>query len=173
MIKKGNKEIDEVEVEELTIEDVKKAIRNLKNYKAAGTDGMHSELIKYRGDKLLNRMYELVRQIWEEERIPERWRETIIFLIHKRGDRNRCENYRGIAVGNAAYKIFLNIILGKIKPYIEKVMGDYQNGFRDGRSVSDNIFALRIINEKLWEYNQGVQYLLIDFLYIEMHYRNV
>jgi len=28
-------------------------------------------------------------------------------------------------------------------------MGDYQNGFRDGRSVIDNIFALRIINEKL------------------------
>jgi hypothetical protein len=42
-------------------------------------------------------------------------------------------------------------------------MGDYQNGFRDGRSVTDNIFALRIINEKLWEYNQGVQYLFIDF----------
>jgi len=57
----------------------------------------------------------------------------------------------------------MNIILGKIKPYIEKVMGDYQNGFRDGRSVIDNIFALKIINEKLWEYNQSVQYLLIDF----------
>jgi len=56
-----------------------------------------------------------------------------------------------------------NIILGKIKPYIVKVMGDYQNGFRDGRSVIDNIFALRIINKKLWEYNQSVQYLFIDF----------
>jgi len=30
LIKKGNKEIGEVEVAELTIEDVKKAIRNLK-----------------------------------------------------------------------------------------------------------------------------------------------
>ena len=42
-------------------------------------------------------------------------------------------------------------------------MGDYQNGFRDGRSVIDNIFPLKIINEKLWEYNQSVQYLFIDF----------
>jgi zona occludens toxin (predicted ATPase) len=57
----------------------------------------------------------------------------------------------------------LNIILGKIKPYIEKVMGDYQNRFRDGRSVIGNIFALKIINEKLWENNQSVQYLFIDF----------
>ena len=31
-------------------------------------------------------------------------------------------------------------------------MWDYHSGFRDG-----------IINEKLWEYNQSVQYLFIDF----------
>jgi len=53
--------------------------------------------------------------------------------------------------------------LGRIKPYIENVMGDHQNGFIDGRSVIYNIFALKIINEELWEYNQSVQYLFIDF----------
>jgi len=119
--------------------------------------------MKYGGNKLLNRVYEIVRQILEEERIPEEWKETIIVPIHKRGDRDRCENYRGIALGNSAYKILSNIILGKIKPYIEKIKGDHQNGFRDGRSVIDNIFALKIIKEKIWEYNQSVQYLFIDF----------
>ena len=108
-------------------------------------------------------MYELVRQMWEEERIPEEWKEIIIVPIHKRGDRDGCENYRGIALGIAAYKILSNIILGKIKPYIEKVIGDNQNGFRDGRPVIDNTPALKIINEKLWEYNQSVQYLFTDF----------
>jgi len=141
---------------------LKKAIRNLKNNKAAETDGIHPELIKYGGNKLLNRIYELVRRIWEEERIPEKWKETIV-PIHKRGDTDRCENYRGIALGNATYKILSNIILGKIKPYIEKNIGDYQNGLRDGRSVIDNIFELKIINEKIWEYNQNVQYLFVDF----------
>ena len=63
-------------------------------------------------------------QIWEEERIPEGWKETIVVPIHKRGNRDRCDNYRGIALGNAAYKILSNIILGKNKPHIEKVMGD-------------------------------------------------
>jgi len=53
--------------------------------------------------------------------------------------------------------------LGKINPHIEKIMGDYQNAFRDGRSVIDNIFALKIINKKIWECNQSVQYLFIDF----------
>jgi hypothetical protein len=121
-------------------------------------------------------MYELVRQIWEEERMPEEWKETIIVSIHKRGDRDKCENYRGIALGNAANKILLNIILGKLTPHIEKFRGDYWNGYRDARSVTDNIFALKIINQKVWEYNQSVQNLFIDFqktLYIEIHCGNV
>ena len=87
----GNREINEIE--ELTTEDVKKAMRNLKTKKAAGTDGIHPELIKYRGSKLLNRIYEQVRQIWEEERIPEEWKETIIAPIYKKGDRVRYEYY--------------------------------------------------------------------------------
>jgi hypothetical protein len=78
--------------------------------------------------------------------------------IHKKGDRDRCENYREIALGNAAYKILADIVVGKMKPYIETVMGDYQNGFRTGRSVIDNTFVL-----KIWEYNQSVQHLFRDF----------
>ena len=86
-----------------------------------------------------------------------------MFPYTKKNDRERCENYRGIALGNAAYKILVNIILGKIKPYIEKTTRDSQNGFTEGRSVTDNIFALKITNEKIWEYNQSVHYLFTDF----------
>ena len=74
-------------MEEITIEDVEKAVRNLRNNKLLGTDGIHSELIKYGGYRLLNIIYELVRQILEEERIPAEWKETIIIPIHKRGVR--------------------------------------------------------------------------------------
>jgi hypothetical protein len=43
----------------------------------------------------------------------------------------------------------VNKILRKVKPHIEKITEDNQNGFRDGRSVIDNIFALKIINDKI------------------------
>jgi len=42
-------------------------------------------------------------------------------------------------------------------------MGDCQNRFRDGSSVINNISVLQIINEKIWEYDQSVQYLVIHF----------
>ena len=86
---------------------------NLENNKVSGTDGIHLELIKYRGIKLLNISYELVRLMWGEERIPDEWKETIIVPIYKKGDRDKCENYRGITLGNAAYKVLANIILEK------------------------------------------------------------
>jgi len=41
-------------------------------------------------------MYQLVRQIWEGERIPEEYKETIIVPIYKKGERGSCENYRGM-----------------------------------------------------------------------------
>jgi PHP family Zn ribbon phosphoesterase len=56
LLKIGNREFNGADVEELTIEDVKKAMINLKNKKAAGTDGIRPEL-KYRGNELLNRIY--------------------------------------------------------------------------------------------------------------------
>jgi hypothetical protein len=122
-------------------------MRNLKNKKVTGTDRIHQELIKYGENNLLNRIHEVVRQILEEERISEEWKEIIIVPIYKKRDTDRRENYRGIALENAAYKILVNVSLEKIKPYIEKITGDYQNGFTDGRSVVDNIFVIKIINE--------------------------
>ena len=56
LFKTGNRENNLFDVE-LTLEDVKKATRNLKNNKAAGTAGMHPELIKYGRNKLLHSVY--------------------------------------------------------------------------------------------------------------------
>jgi len=49
----------------------------------------------------LNRIYEIVRQIWEDERISEECEETITFPIYKKRDRDRCENYWGVGLRNA------------------------------------------------------------------------
>jgi len=49
-----------------------------------GTDGIHPELTQYGENKLLNRICELLRQISEEERIPEEWKEIITVLIYKK-----------------------------------------------------------------------------------------
>jgi hypothetical protein len=50
-----------------------------------------------------------------------RMERTIIVPIHKRGDRDKRENYRGIALRNAAYRILSNIILEKLNHILKKL----------------------------------------------------
>jgi hypothetical protein len=65
--------------------------------------------------------------------------------------------------GSTTYKILSNILLSRLTPYAEEIIGDHQCGFRCNRSTTDNIFSIRQIVEKKWEYNEAVHQLFIDF----------
>src|SRR6201996_3853651 len=41
--------------------------------------------------------------------------------------------------------------------------GDYQCGFRNGRSTTDQLFIIRQIMEKAWEHNISIHQLFVDF----------
>jgi hypothetical protein len=74
-----------------------------------------------------------------------------------------CSNYRGISHLATAYKILSNILLPRLTPYAEEIIGDHQCGFRRSRSTADHIFSVRQILEKEWEYKEAVHQLFIDF----------
>ena len=110
---------------------------NMKNGKAPGLDNRTVELIKNGGPELLQRICELLLQIWEQERVPEEWEIGIIRPIFKKGDRRECSNYRGITLLNVIYKIFACLIYTKLTKYSELTLGEYQAGFRPSRSTID------------------------------------
>jgi sorting nexin-29 len=47
--------------------------------------------------------------------------------------------------------------------HADEIIGDYQCGFRRNRSTTDQIFCIRQILDKKWEYNGTVHQLFIDF----------
>jgi hypothetical protein len=53
-----------------------------------------------------------------------------------------------------------NILLSKVK---DEIISDHQHGFQSNRSTTDQIFGIRQIMEKKWEYNQTVHQLFVDF----------
>jgi hypothetical protein len=95
--------------------------------------------------------------------LPHQWKESIVVPIHKKGDKTDCCNYRGISLLSTSYKILSNILLFRLIPYADEIIGDYQCGFRHNRSRTDQIFYIRQILEKKWEYNGTVHQLFIDF----------
>jgi hypothetical protein len=62
-----------------------------------------------------------------------------------------------------SYKILSNILLSRLIPYADEIIGDHQCGFRHNRSTTDQIFYIRQILEKKWEYNGTVDQIFIDF----------
>jgi hypothetical protein len=62
-----------------------------------------------------------------------------------------------------SYKIVSNILLSRLIPYADEIVGDHKCGFRRNRSTTDQIFYIRQILEKKWEYNGTVHQLFIDF----------
>jgi hypothetical protein len=64
---------------------------------------------------------------------------------------------------STSYKILSNILLSRLTPYVDKIIGDHQCGFQRNRSTTDQIFCIRQILEKKWEYNGTVHQLFIDF----------
>ena len=138
-------------------------IRRLKNNRAPGEDCINVELIKNGGKKLWKCIYDLVVDIWNTEQMPNDWNVAIICPVHKKGSKLECNNYRGISLLNVTYEIFTSILAKYIEPYVELSLGDYQCGFRKGRSTTDQIFSLRLILEKFYEYNLPLHQFYIDF----------
>lgn len=73
----------------------------------------------------------------------EEYKITLMWLIHKKGDKRDCENYKKIALLNMAYKIFSNCILIRIKGKTDQTIGNYQGGFKSERLTTDKIFIIR------------------------------
>jgi hypothetical protein len=72
-------------------------------------------------------------------------------------------NYRRISLLSTLYKILSNILLSRLSPYIDEIIGDHQCGFRHNRSATDQIFCIHQILGKEWEYNETVHQLFINF----------
>ena len=55
--------------------------------------------------------------------MPEKWKESIIVSIYKKGDKTECSNYRGISLLSTTYRILSNILLSRLTQYAEKILG--------------------------------------------------
>ena len=105
-------------------------------------------MIKAGGKTISCAIHELIISIWNKEELPEEWKELIIVPIYKKGDKTDCNNYRGISLWPTTYKLLFNILLSRLFPYAEEVIGDYQCGFQRNTSTTDHIFCIRQILEK-------------------------
>ena len=83
--------------------DAEMAIRELKRHKSQGIGQIQAEFIKAGGGKKFSEINKLLNSIWNREEMLEKWKESIIVTILKKGDKTQCSDYRGISFWSITY----------------------------------------------------------------------
>ena len=114
-----------------------KAISYLNVGKAAGHDILTPKLVC------------LFNTVFQSGSFPTSWSEGIIIPIHKKGSRDKVDNYRGITLLSTLGKLFTRVLKNRLIFWSDtySVLIDAQGGFR---STVDSIFILHgLINNCL------------------------
>jgi hypothetical protein len=122
-------------VPEPSASGVEVAIGKLKSYRSPSVDQIQAKMFQAGGEIAM--IHQLVKLIWNEEEFLHQWKESIMVPIHEKGDKTDCSNYRGISLLSTSYKIFSTILLYRLNPYADEIIGDHQCGFRRNRSTAD------------------------------------
>jgi hypothetical protein len=115
---------------EPSLVEVEIATGKLKSCYSPGTDQILDELMKAGGETLYSEIHRLICFIWNEEELPQQCKESVIVPIYKKGDKNDCNNYRGISLLSTAYKILSNILPASLTPDVNEIIENHQCGFR-------------------------------------------
>ena len=148
---------------EISLQDVRKAVKKLKNGKSPGVDGITSEMLKCGGECLLEWLRRVCNVCTLEEKVPNDWMRAIIVPIYKgKGDRCDCKNYRGISLLSIPGKVYGRILIERVRSLTEELIGEEQCGFRSGRGCVDQVFVLKQMSEKFVDKNKSLYVAYMD-----------
>ena len=133
-------------IEPFELMEVEKQMKKAQNNKACGPDGVPTESLRL-VDKIepilicdqLNAALEKV--------IQTVWRTSILTPLYKgKGNVAECSNYRGIKLMCHGTKRYERLVEDRLRQVIE--ISSTQYGFQQGKSTTEPIFALRMVQEK-------------------------
>ena len=162
-------EVVNEEVNCVSTEEVKNAVRRMKKGKAVGPDELPVEVWKCMAEMGIKFLTRLFNRLLMGERMPEEWRRSVLISIYKKkGDAQCCGNYTGIKLMSHTMKIWERIIETRLRDRVE--ISKQQYGFMPGKGTTDAMFALRMLMEK---YREGQRELYCVFVDLEKAYDRV
>ena len=108
------------EVNCVSREKVKNALRRMKKGKAAGPDELPVEVWKCMEKMSIKFLTRLFNRLLMGERMPEEWRRSVLIPIYKnKGDGQCYGNYRGIKLISHTMKEWERIIEARLRDRVE------------------------------------------------------
>ena len=133
---------------EPTEDEIATTMKAMSNTKAVGPDGLPAELLKLglqRNRTILLELRRLTTLTWREGKVPQQWNDTVITILHEKGDKTESGNYSGISLVLYAGKVLLKVVARRLSAYCEAkgLLPEEQCGFRPDRPTTDMMFVVR------------------------------
>ena len=154
-------EVVNEEVNCVSREEVKNALRRMKKGKAVGPDELPVEVWKCMGKMGIEFLTRLFNRLLMGERMAEKRRRSVLIPIYKnKGDAQCCGNYRGIKLMSHTMKVWERIIKARLRDRVE--ISKQQYGYMPGKGTTDAMFALRMLMEKYREGQRELHCVFVD-----------
>jgi hypothetical protein len=150
----------------ITREEIERAIRYLKCGKSPGCDRVIAEMLKTAEKHILPFLEILFNHVFENGSYPQAWAKAVIVPIHKGGDKDNPDKYRGVSLLSLIGKVFASVLNKRLSDWADEnnTIVEEQGGFRAGYSTNDNIFVLYSIVQKYFLKRSGKVYVcFVDF----------
>ena len=85
----------------------------------------------------------IVNEVYMNGEIPDQWRLVNVKPLPKSCDSTSTYNYRGISLSSVIFNTYNRMLLNRIRPDLDPLFRDVQNGFRGKRTTVAQILALR------------------------------
>ena len=145
-----------------TVHEMASIINDLPNNKSAGPDGISSEHFKYAGVKLRVLLSLLISAILVHGYVPEEMLTSVIIPLVK--DKNKRisdkANYRPICLSNVFNKLFENVLLVRILPYLETTCNQF--GFKPKHGTEMCVFVLKELISYYVKHGSGMFVAYLD-----------
>ena len=151
------------DVEKILKEEVAKALKEMKNKKASGEDGLLTEMLKAGGAIACDWFTKLFNDCLKTRKILKAWCNACIILLFKKGDKKKIKNYWPISLLSHLYKLFTRIIKTRLTKELDLNQPIEQAGFRSSFSKTDHIHTIQQLIEKSNEYQKLLILTFIDF----------
>jgi O-phosphoseryl-tRNA(Cys) synthetase len=84
-----------IDTKPISKQEIRKAIKNMKNGKAPGPDNITAELLQADMETTVNILHKLLYEIWNTEQVPEEWKTGLLVKYQRK------EIYQDVKTGEA------------------------------------------------------------------------
>ena len=151
-----------------SVEEVRKQLEKIGINKACGPGDLPIEAVKILASYSVDHLTE-TKNIVMQDGMPRKWKRSRLVPIYKgKGSILECNNYRGITLISHTMKLAERLIEARLRDITE--IANNQYGFRPGKSTTEPIFILRMMQE---QYREKGQDLHLVFVHLEKAYDRV